>query len=180
MGFTEHILGKSRIRCGFNRYISYSAVDRLMSQDIQRFLGVGEKKVHRATNPRELVLPSPFLAPVPVNTSWTNPSMNNLIPPFGPSKPVRTGYDIQSGEEEPYPDFLRRSLALDPSTYTGNAELRGEIALTPTQNVCTKRPFHGSNKTLTVEVSIDYNQSLKYHVNVISTTSRRRFWFHRQ
>lgn len=110
-----------------------SGVDKLMSRDIQSFMtSTAANRTDRSRKPLH-VMPSPGLAPashMPVYSSVGYYPRNSLIlaadhkrAGFGPS-------GARYSEDNTHELYLQDSHELDLRSYSGGAELRGQISLT--------------------------------------------------
>lgn len=122
-----------------------------MSEDIKSFLATGGYRPNRSPRRAPLVLPSATptaVSSAQVKTLCASYPLSRLVPTSD-----REAFDqavVAPHEEKRHQIYQQRSPALDapPPQYTGRAELRGEIAPTPSQgDVSYKRP-HPINNTL--------------------------------
>lgn len=103
-----------------------SAVDKLMSEDIQKFMATGADRSDRAAKPPR-VFSSPSLAPTSHKHSHAlmeSYPRKSLVFPSGRETQALGGFKTARDEENHIKPYLR-DLALGPLTYTGSAELRG-------------------------------------------------------
>lgn len=108
-----------------------------MSEDIKSFLATGGYRPNRSPRRAPLVLPSGSPKAVSgalVKTLQASYPFSRLVPKSDRDA-VDQGFVAPHDEEKRHQNYQRESLALDapPYSYTGKAELRGEIAPTPSQ-----------------------------------------------
>lgn len=122
-----------------------SSVDKLMSQDIQRFMATGVDKTNLSPRPPRV---APSIAPMsqPTQAVMEGYPRSSLVLPVGSERvPRGDSKKAMRGEDKYFELYLRDSLALDPNAYTGSAELRGEVTpASPQQHVSTWKGSNGS------------------------------------
>lgn len=124
-------------------YVVASAVDQVMSQDIQDFLSVEPSKpkhARRARHARALVLPLPSPGSTWSNfhESRTSIPQHSIVPPIADeTKGEGTGFVDSDSEDNQDATVLRQSFMVHPHMYTGSAELRGGISATSPSEVQT-------------------------------------------
>lgn len=120
-------------------HVVASAVDQVMSQDIQDFLSVEPGKpehARRARRSRALVLPLPSPGSQYSNfrESRTSVPQHSIVPPLADQR-GGTGFVDSDSEDIQDATALQQSFMVHPHMYTGSAELRGGISATSPSKV---------------------------------------------
>ncbi|CAM9314821.1 unnamed protein product [Ectocarpus sp. 12 AP-2014] len=130
----EHSVENDRLRFPVaGEKIRRSGVDKLMSRDIQSFMtSTAANRTDRSRKP-PYVTPSPGLAPashMPVHSSVGYYPRNSLILAADHKRAGFGHSGVRHSEDNTHELYLQDSHELEPGSYSGGAELRGQISLT--------------------------------------------------